>query len=60
MLEVTVGIDIGDEYFEAGSLIPETKVPKKSLKWLKAQGILIKPNTKEEKVDDYDTEFEEE
>ena len=42
MFEVTIGIDIGKEHFEAGSLVPEDKVPKKSLKWLKDQGILVK------------------
>ncbi len=42
MYEVQVGIDLGKEFFEAGSLIPENKVPKKSLKWLKEQGILVK------------------
>ena len=31
MFEVTIGIDIGKEHFEAGSLVPEDKVPKKSL-----------------------------
>ena len=42
MFEVTIGIDIGKEHFKAGSLVPEDKVPKKSLKWLKDQGILVK------------------
>ena len=32
MYEVNVGIEIGGEYYKAGSLIPETKVPKKSKK----------------------------
>tara|TARA_R100000655_G_scaffold99933_1_gene144123 strand:+ start:24208 stop:24420 length:213 start_codon:yes stop_codon:yes gene_type:complete len=70
MFEVKVGIEIGKEYFEAGSLVPENKIPKKSKKWLLDQGIIAKGFDKKEfvkeelkkdlKVDDYDTEFEEE
>jgi protein-L-isoaspartate O-methyltransferase len=48
MYEVTVGIMIKDKEYEAGSLIPESEVPKKSLKWLKEQGILVKPVEKKE------------
>lgn len=47
MYEVKVGIQIKEDYFEAGSLIPEEKVPNKSKKWLLEQGVITKAFSKE-------------
>ncbi len=69
MYEVNVGIEIGGEYYKAGSLIPESKIPKKSKKWLLEQNVISKQSKKnfikeeikkELVIDDVDTEFEEE
>jgi hypothetical protein len=56
----------GGKILEAGSIVDAKDIPKKSLKWLLDQEIIIKVDKKmqekilqEEKVDDVDTEFEE-
>jgi hypothetical protein len=52
MYEVKVGIQIKDDYFEAGTLIPEEKIPKKSKKWLLEQGVIGKAFDKKEFIKD--------
>jgi len=51
---------------EAGSIVDAKDIPKKSVKWLLDQEIIVKVDKKlqekilqEEKFDDIDTEFEE-
>ena len=48
-LKVNIGFDIKDEHLEAGSIIDDTVIPKKSLKWLKEQNIVEKYDEKKEK-----------
>ena len=52
MYEVKVGIQIKDDYFEAGTLVPEEKIPKKSKKWLLQQGVISKAFDKKEFIKD--------
>ena len=52
MYEVKVGIQIKDDYFEAGTLVPEEKIPKKSKKWLLEQGVISKAFDKKEFIKD--------
>jgi hypothetical protein len=47
---VNVGIDIKDEFLEVGTVIEDSKLPKKSLKWLKDQNIIEKYDENKEKI----------
>tara|TARA_Y100000401_G_C8258847_1_gene192199 strand:- start:88 stop:306 length:219 start_codon:yes stop_codon:yes gene_type:complete len=56
----------GGKVLEAGSIVDAKDIPKKSVKWLLDQEIIVKVDKKlqekilqEEKFDDIDTEFEE-
>ena len=46
---INIGIDIKDEFLEAGTVIEDSQLPKKSLKWLKDQNIVEKYDEKKEK-----------
>ena len=48
-LKVNIGFDVKDEHLEAGSIIEDNVIPKKSLKWLKEQNIVEKYDEKKEK-----------
>ncbi len=45
---INIGIDIKDEFLEAGTVIEDSQLPKKSLKWLKDQNIIEKYDEKKE------------
>ena len=48
-LRVNIGFDIKDDHIEAGSIVEDNLIPKKSLKWLKDQNIVEKYDEKKEK-----------
>mgnify|MGYP003154961521 CR=1 FL=1 len=48
-LKVNIGFDIKDDHIEAGSIVEDNLIPKKSLKWLKDQNIVEKYDEKKEK-----------
>jgi 5-formaminoimidazole-4-carboxamide-1-beta-D-ribofuranosyl 5'-monophosphate synthetase len=39
---VNLGITIEDKDYEVGAIVDESELPKKSLKWLKEQEIIVK------------------